>query len=87
MSASTVTKHSLIPEEATAENRVLNVLKGGGEEMMPSELVRRVQAEFPDLSDIDVKRAIWNLIASSRIYLSPEQLLSVVSREDQTKVA
>jgi hypothetical protein len=61
---------------AAAERSVLLFLQGSGGEMSMRELVDRVRAYSPHMTDLDIKRAVWRLIRKGELELSPERRLS-----------
>jgi hypothetical protein len=61
-------------ELPSLEKRILATLRTH-REIPPSELVNIVIASSPEISDVEVKRALWRLISNKLVYLSPEQLL------------
>lgn len=55
---------------------ILKVLKEH-QEMTTADVVSTVLECNPSVSDVDVKRAVWRMIAGQQVELSPEQLLHV----------
>jgi hypothetical protein len=61
-----------LKDEDPAEKEVLAAFYDK-RELSPSELVQRVITNTSQLTDIDIKRAVWHLIAKGEIRLSAEQ--------------
>ena len=60
---------------------VLRVLRKRTSGMVPETLLSEVLALNLGITDVDVKRAVWHLIARHRVALSSQQLLVPITRQ------
>jgi len=65
---------------------VLGVLRKRANGMAPEKLVAGVLALNPHFTDLDVKRAVWHLIARHQVSLSSHQLLMPAKRSQRGRL-
>ena len=68
----------------SAHQAILGVLRSRGA-MTPNELVTAVVGSKTDLSDVDVKRVVWHMIADHQLELSADQLLVLPALSKQSQ--
>jgi hypothetical protein len=66
----------LISDSPVAAAQVLLCLRSVRGELSPQELLDRVRDSSRHLKEIDIKRAVWHLMDSGEVVLSPRQRLS-----------
>jgi RNA:NAD 2'-phosphotransferase (TPT1/KptA family) len=60
------------------DNLILRVLREHREQMTTSRLVSIVLEHTGKFSDVDIKRAVWRMIAARQVELSSDQFLREV---------
>jgi hypothetical protein len=63
------------PVRGRVDGVILRVLKKRRQHLTTSKVVSIVLEQNRKFSDVDVKRAVWRMIAARRVELSPDQFL------------